>query len=499
MIALAMAGVGIGVGLAWLPLWMAALGLSIGLGILATIYEPMIGLGIALIFATFKPFTDYVLPELPTDIGQIAMLITLGVWLLRAAIQREIRLPKSPINLPLGIFLIVMLLTIPGALSAGSALKEMVKWAQLVLIMWLVIEITPPRRYRIVIGMILAAGIVQALIGIWQFAFRGDGPDHYLILNDQFYRAYGTFEQPNPYGGFIGMVLPLAGSLAVGLMVQALQAHQRTAEERTSIWMAAAGMTAISGILLVGLIASWSRGAWLGFAGAAGIMALAWPRRLWIGSGVAIGAIVAALALNQAGLIPASITARLADFSSEITSFDARGVDITSANYAVIERLAYWQAAGEMAQYHPLLGVGFNNYGDVYPGYALLNWPQSLSHAHNIYLNFLAETGVIGLMAYIGLWATIVWQTWWASRHTDGLTRSICIGLLGTWTHLSVHQFFDKLYVANMHMHIGAMLGILSIIVLSLRQTPSDLQPSPPSNGGAHPGAPRQEIHIVKE
>ena len=41
------------------------------------------------------------------------------------------------------------------------------------------------------------AGLVQAFIGIWQFGLRDTGPEHFMILG-RFYRAYGTFEQPNP-------------------------------------------------------------------------------------------------------------------------------------------------------------------------------------------------------------------------------------------------------------------------------------------------------------
>ena len=40
------------------------------------------------------------------------------------------------------------------------------------------------------------------------------------------------------------------------------------------------------------------------------------------------------------------------------------------------------------------------------------------------------------------------------------------IGLLGAWTHLSVHQLVDKLYVANLHLYIGALLGVLSVMLI---------------------------------
>ena len=82
------------------------------------------------------------------------------------------------------------------------------------------------RRWGGVVALALVAAIFQAGVGIWQF-FRDRGPEHFLILDDRFYRAYGTFEQPNPYGGFIGLSLPLA----VGVTIAVLGSWLARAEE----------------------------------------------------------------------------------------------------------------------------------------------------------------------------------------------------------------------------------------------------------------------------
>ena len=41
--------------------------------------------------------------------------------------------------------------------------------------------------------------------------------------------------------------------------------------------------------------------------------------------------------------------------------------------------------------------------------------------------------------------------------------RGLTLGLLGTWTHLAIHSFVDKLYVNNLFLHIGVMLGLLAV------------------------------------
>jgi len=222
------------------------------------------------------------------------------------------------------------------------------------------------------------------------------------------------------------------------------------------------GLVAVAMVAALGM--SWSRGAWLGFGAAVLAMAAALPRQARWGPLLAVCLLVAGLGIYAAGLLPPSVEARLTGFVQDIRFEDVRGVGINDANYAVIERLAHWQAALDMWRHNFWTGVGFGCYEPAYPDYALINWPFALGHAHNYYLTIVAETGTIGLIAYLVLWATVLWETWRATRVSQVLLRGIAIGLLGAWTHLSVHHFLDNLYVNNVHIQIGVMLALLAII-----------------------------------
>jgi O-antigen ligase len=217
--------------------------------------------------------------------------------------------------------------------------------------------------------------------------------------------------------------------------------------------------------MLFSLGASWSRGAWIGFAAAVLAIAIALPRTTgW--SVLLVGALViGGVALCASGRLPVSFTSRLTSFVQDIRFEDVRGVPINDANYAVIERLAHWQAALSMFRYDLWTGIGFGCYEAAYPIFALTNWPIALGHAHNYYLNLAAETGLIGLLSYLVLWGIVFWQTWRIARRARGLTRGVSIGLLGAWTHLSVHHLLDNLYVNNVHLHIAVLLGILAFVI----------------------------------
>jgi O-antigen ligase len=228
--------------------------------------------------------------------------------------------------------------------------------------------------------------------------------------------------------------------------------------------------------LLAALGMSWSRGAWLGFGAAGLAMAAALPRQAHWRLILVAALVVGGIALYATGLLPASVVARLTDFVEDVRFEDVRGVGINDANYAVIERLAHWQAALEMLRYNLWTGVGLGCYEPAYPHFALINWPLALGHAHNYYLTLAAETGLIGLLAYLVLWGAVTWQTWRMTRRARGLQRGLAIGLLGAWTHLSVHHLLDNLYVNNVHLHIGALLGLLAFIVRDRERVTTDAE-----------------------
>ena len=78
-------------------------------------------------------------------------------------------------------------------------------------------------KWIIVFGV--SSGCLQALIGLWQFIVRGTGPESFELTPGLF-RAYGTFEQPNPFGGFMGMVWPLVAGILLNLLKNKMSKNQ---------------------------------------------------------------------------------------------------------------------------------------------------------------------------------------------------------------------------------------------------------------------------------
>jgi O-antigen ligase len=440
-------------------------GLAICVGaplVVLSAWEPVVGLGLAMILGPAKALLAVAYPSVP-DLGQVFFSLALAGWLARGLAQRRLVVPRIQLLVPLGLYLAAGLFSLLQAASLEEGLKELIKWAEIAAALVIIISEAERGRVRWVVAAILVAGVAQAVVGIWEFQFRGTGPKTFLLPGGQ-YRAYGTFEQPNPYAGFLGLIWPLAAGLAWAMASRAWPKIKARAKGWGWECAGFAGLAAVTLVLMVGLYVSSSRGAWLGAAAAVLAMALFLSRRLRIGLSLVVLALAAGWGLWQAGLLPASLTSRLASVTDFVYVTDVRGININDANFALVERLAHWQAAVSMAEQHPWFGVGLGNYATAYPAVALLNWPNALGHAHNIYLNALAETGPAGLAAYLLLWAWVIALTIRVLNRTVGLERGLALGLLGAWTHLSAHQMVDNLYVDNIHFLIAGLLALLAYL-----------------------------------
>ena len=210
--------------------------------------------------------------QLPLDIGQIAFVILIGAWIVHRIAAKEplIRLRWSKLYIPLVAWVIASGLTAFTALSMGSWITEWLKWVIVLILMALVLDNGHLWRW-LVFGLVMA-GVANAVIGLYTF-LGGSGALH-LLINNRFFRAFGTFGQPNPFGGFMGLLAPLAVMTSYGYLLRVLKNRRDVNALVLLLFYAGA-----AGLIIVGVIISWSRGAWLGFGVSMMVVVFALPRR----------------------------------------------------------------------------------------------------------------------------------------------------------------------------------------------------------------------------
>lgn len=137
-------------------------------------------------------------------------------WFVKAHQKDGLYLPRPPLWDLMVAWYVVMLLSLGVTSSLADSLKELVKWAEVFALYAIAVHELEYRDMAILVGMMLLAGTLEALDGIYQSWFLV-GPDafRFSMGGQTWLRAYGRFVQPNPYAGYLGLVLPLAYGLLI--------------------------------------------------------------------------------------------------------------------------------------------------------------------------------------------------------------------------------------------------------------------------------------------
>jgi O-antigen ligase len=453
--------------------WRWALVLTVGgVTALALVVRPECALCLLAFAVPFGSIREWALGPVTVSAVELVLLILSASWVARMVAARRIVVPRAPLLLPLVLLVACLSLSTLTTSSLELSVKEILKWVEVLLVYSFMAQSVDRRWGKWIVLSVLAAGSAEALVGVYQF-FRQVGPEGFILFG-RFMRAYGHFAQPNPFAGYLGLTLPLAYALtldAAGRWQSGLRGIGRRMGQGLG-W--AASLAAPLGafvVMFAAAIMSWSRGAWIGVAAALVAVTLVRSRTALLVAAVLGVAMAYLLVIGGARYVPPGIVQRLSDFLPYLGGVDVTRVDVTDANWAVVERMAHWQAALGMFSDHLWLGVGAGNYAIAYPRYALGRWRDPLGHAHNYYLNIAAEAGVLGIVAYCILFAACFVEAMRVvQRLRDGTGmvgnsywRAVALGALGVLVHLSVHSLFDNLYVHGMNVQLGLALGLLAV------------------------------------
>jgi O-antigen ligase len=296
-------------------------------------------------------------------------------------------------------FIALGLLASVEATDAVAAVTFLATTAYLVLLAsWLSGFVDSPARARVVVGAYLVAAVFSAALGA--LALFVAVPGRELLIEAD--RARALFQDPNVFGPFL---IPMALILLEDLLTPRLFRFSRAVKG------------ALVGILVLGVVLSYSRGAWGNLVvGAVVLLAVVGLRR---GGARKVG-LVAIFASFLVALVAIVLVATGSfDFLLErarLQSYDAG-------------RFAGQALGIESAEHYPLgLGPGqFESYASI--------------SAHSAYVRALAEQGIAGLVVFlVFLTATLVAavSNAVAGRETYGIGSA---ALLGAFCGVLVSSF----------------------------------------------------------
>ncbi len=333
---------------------------------------------------------------------------------------------------------------LPQAISATDAIDGGRAWGRAAQglrhlpFAWLVAMAvaTPPLRrvtfggLAVIVALWFADGLLQALTGTSAWFWSLDQAK--WALSGHGLCTPAEVAAVDRLSGFLGPCNLKLGQVLASMSPFLLLPVQR--RWGTWAWLAVA---ALAGIVIV---LAGSRASWITYALVvlfSGWRLLGWKRSLAVAAAAVVG--LAALA---------AVSPQLQQRIQRTTlAFADGGID-----QALSGRGQIWGAAACMIEGHPLNGVGARGFRQAFPACDPLHgggpaWGEGPAlHAHQLVLEILSETGVIGLL----LWLAGAWLAWRAWRRADAAARerarpamlALAVTVFPFNTHLAFHSSF---------------------------------------------------------
>ncbi len=389
----------------------------------------------------------------------------LAVW----GVARSRSDAGSARDLPRSLFLIALFpaaaaISVFGAVNADLAGENVLSTlGSAVLAAVLVLWVRSAEGFRVLCYGVAAGSIflgvvnaMQGVLGTYDNTFFGFAVTNIEEAGLEGVRVGGSFGDGNYLSQMVLMGLPIAGWVVV---------HARRLAVRLAAAVGVAAMVAAVALSL-------SRGGLLAL-GAVIVSASLFSR--WRGRWLTLAVVAAILGALFA---PPVVVDRATTIASALTF---RGQDLVIEDPSARGRINEMASAVLMWRDSPVTGVGAGNYEALYLDYSSylgLDPRRTGRSAHSLYLETLAETGVVGLSAlFLTLGGAIA--TLWAARrrlrHDDTRLRDLVTAVqLGFLAYLVAAVFLHDAYEDPYWLLIG--LG-LSASVLAPRQAVQHRRP----------------------
>ncbi len=316
-----------------------------------------------------------------SPLGLCLCAVLLGAWLTSSAESVQ---PRSALRAG---STVALLLAAPSLARSHHLLLVAICLTTAIAVSMCVTRVARDGARRLLATVLVVTAAVQGALGSYEaiqgrplnlYGIAGAGAfgSNYFYSYESSFRPSAAMPDPISLGNLLALACPLALCLALSA--------RRRAEAAMFI---AAGATIITGLAF-----TLSRMSWI--AAAAGLLVallLMPPRKAVVAS---LGLVVTAAACISFALTLGGEAVRHR-FSS---IFDPTAAHV-STQQGDLDRQHIWRAAREIFWAHPLQGIGFGNISDALLG--LLPGVNDATHAHSVYLNVLAEAGILGALALL--------------------------------------------------------------------------------------------------
>ena len=296
--------------------------------------------------------------------ASILLSLTGVLWLAVVLSGRE-RPEAPPMFWPLAVY---AGLTLAASLFSIDPRASLVDSKQLVLLLIvpIVYRLARGERAATMVDVIITVGAINAAVGIFQFSLLGFDSLERRPQGNLMYMTYS------------GLIMLVACTAVARLLFRT----------RDRAWTAL-----VMPAIIVALVTTSSRNAWVGACAGIGLLLLIRDFRL-----LAVLPVVAALFI---ALAPAPLTERLYSMLPMTQTRSGTATEIASGE-SNRDRVAMIRSGLRMVKDHPITGLGPEMVSRVYPQYRDAEAvKQRAAHLHNVPIQIAAERGLPALGAWL--------------------------------------------------------------------------------------------------
>lgn len=351
-------------------------GLFVAAAGMAALAFPLLGLaGLVFVIATNASdnFINYLgLPSLAKLMLPATVLLIGFRWAARG--ERPLIAPR--VIWAYGAFAGLILLGVPFAASWSAALDGLSEFLKDAVMAILIVSFfSRPAALSVFFATLCGVAIFLCTLSVHKFMIGAFHNDYYGFARSMFdtNRMAGPLNDPNFFGALLVLLLPAP--------VCYLMLGRRPVVRLIGAYAVA--------VILACVLLTQSRGTLLAVVGMACCSLLLFERKvaLRLGGVFAVVALVAALAMSN----------QLVERFGTILTLTHVG---DTQDESIQGRIAQWVVAGRQFMDHPVIGVGTQNYNVKFQDYSLdlgLKFRNGQDRsAHSLYLETLAEMGILG-------------------------------------------------------------------------------------------------------
>lgn len=452
---------------------------------------------LSLFFVPLVSFKTYIGP-LPLS-AEVVLIPLLTIAAFIDYTRKRIELNDfniKPIAAAFLLFFIIAVISLTQAVSLAPAAMELARYLSYVVLFLIVVKVRFTREQYIDFAKVFGLSVlIIGVYGIVQYIFGISlNTAGLYALKEAKGRVDSTLVNPNYYASFLNFVIPTLVLLAV------VYFKNKKAQLL---------MFALYGIYVINLVLTYTRAAWVAMIGGFVLMVLLIPKE-FVKNAVRPHILVSFVVLLTVVYFMPDVQSRtysalyamekilIRNFPGHIAGDDhSKGKDIgflpepeetekaedeATTSRAVVSRVTLWKTGWVMMKENPVLGVGIGNYLVRYKEYVTKYPELYIGHdqysVHNSYLKVGAETGFIGLAAFLIIY--LIYYVYLLRLYfsaANRLSKVVIIGLIaGSATFMVQNLSNNLIFIPQLNTIFWLVSGLAIAFVHQNKEKPASMQ-----------------------